>query len=96
MPEAYVYILTNKTNYVLYTGSTTNLIQRVHQHKHKLLPGFTEKYNINKLVYYEIHDGILNAGFREKQIKNGSRKKKIQLIETINPNWEDLYENLIT
>jgi putative endonuclease len=93
--EAYVYIMTNKRNTVLYTGVTSNLIKRVYEHKEKLVKGFTKKYNINKLVYYEVFDDITNAISREKQIKAGSRKKKIELIESINKEWKDLYPELL-
>jgi len=90
----YIYIMTNKNNTVLYTGVTNNLKKRVYEHKHKLISGFTKKYNINKLVYYEIFEDPINAIAREKQIKAGSRDKKIKLIESMNPKWEDLYEGL--
>ncbi len=92
--QAYVYIMTNKRNTVLYTGVTSNLIKRVYEHKEKLVEGFTKKYNIEKLVYYEVFDDITNAIMREKQIKAGSRKKKIELIESMNKDWKDLYEEL--
>ena len=88
----YVYILTNKSNKVLYTGVTNNLERRVYEHKHKLVPGFTEKYNVNKLVYYDLTNDINEAISREKQIKGWTRQKKIDLIETINPEWADLAE----
>lgn len=88
----YVYIMTNKRNTVLYTGVTGNLESRILQHKNKEIEGFTSKYNINKLVYYEEFDNAYEAILREKQIKGGSRKKKIQLIESINKEWEDLSE----
>lgn len=91
----YIYILTNKINTVLYTGVTNNLIKRVYQHKNKLTEGFTSKYNINKLVYYEAYDDINEAIKREKQIKSGSRKKKIGLVKTINASFSDLYEQII-
>jgi putative endonuclease len=93
--KAFVYIMTNKRNTVLYTGVTSNLIKRVYEHKEKLVEGFTKKYNINKLVYYEVFDDITNAITREKQIKAGSRRKKIELIESVNKEWKDLYEDLI-
>ena len=93
--RGYIYILFNKWNGTLYTGVTSDLIKRVYQHKHKLVEGFTKKYNTDKLGYYEIYDNIGNAIEREKQIKAGSRKNKIKLIESINPNWEDLYEKII-
>jgi len=90
--QYYIYIMTNKRNTVLYTGVTNNLEERVSQHKNKLKKGFTSKYNINKLVYYEEFDYIDDAIAREKQIKAGSRKKKIELIEGINKKWDDLSE----
>jgi putative endonuclease len=88
----YVYIMTNKNNTVLYTGITNDLKRRVYEHKEKLVEGFTKKHNINKLVYYEIFEGVELAILREKQIKGGSRAKKIKLIENMNPHWRDLYE----
>ena len=93
--QYYVYILTNRWNTVLYTGITSNLKRRVYEHKHKMVKGFTEKYNIDKLVYYEIHNDVINAISREKQIKAGSREKKIKLIEGINPEWRDLYNEIL-
>ncbi len=93
--KAYVYIMTNKRNTVLYTGVTSNLIKRVYEHKKKLVEGFTKRYNLNKLVYYEVFDDILSAITREKQIKAGSRKKKIDLVESVNKEWQDLFESLI-
>ena len=86
--------MTNKRNTVLYTGVTNNLKKRIYEHKAKLVAGFTKKYNINKLVYYEIFDNMYNAIAREKQIKAGSRKKKFNLINSINPRWKDLYDEL--
>jgi len=93
--DYYVYILTNFNNTVLYTGVTNNLIRRVYEHKEKLADSFTKKYNINKLVYYEVFNDIEFAITREKQIKGGSRKKKIELIDGFNKDWEDLYTQLI-
>jgi putative endonuclease len=90
MKNYYVYILTNKSNKVLYTGVTNNLSRRVYEHKHKLVKGFTSKYNVNKLVYYEITNYVVAAIQREKQIKGWLRKKKMDLIESLNPKWEDL------
>jgi putative endonuclease len=90
----YIYIMTNKGNTVLYTGVTNDLKRRVYEHKEKLVAGFTKKYNITKLVYYEIYDDINNAIWREKQIKGGSRQKKVELIGSMNKNWRDLYEEL--
>ncbi|OQA94956.1 MAG: GIY-YIG nuclease superfamily protein [Spirochaetes bacterium ADurb.Bin218] len=86
--------MTNKNNNVLYTGVTSDLKRRVFQHKNKTVEGFSKKYNITKLVYFECADNIKSAIEREKQIKAGSRRKKIQLIENINPEWRDLYEDL--
>ena len=79
---------------VLYTGVTSNLEKRVYEHKTKLIKGFTEKYNVDKLVYYEVFDDINDAITREKQIKAGSRQKKIDVIAGINPTWKDLYNEL--
>ena len=93
--NSYVYILFNKRNGTLYTGVTSNLIKRIWEHKNKVIAGFTKTYNISKLGYYEIHGDIVEAIKREKQIKAGSRKNKIELIEKMNPNWIDLYEKII-
>ena len=92
----YVYIMTNKNNEVLYTGVTSELETRCVQHRNKTFPdSFTAKYNVNKLVYYERFGSIHDAIFREKQIKAGTRKKKIQLVEKLNPNWLDLFETKV-
>jgi len=89
--KSYVYIMTNKNNTVLYTGVTSDLKERVTQHKLKLHPqSFTAKYNICKLVYFEVFESIIEAIDREKQIKGGSRKKKIEMINKLNPEWKDL------
>ncbi|MBQ2984545.1 MAG: GIY-YIG nuclease family protein [Candidatus Gastranaerophilales bacterium] len=88
---AYVYILFNKPNGVLYVGVTSDLVKRVWEHKNKIAEGFTKKYNVDKLGYYEIYNNIVEAIAREKQIKAGSRQKKIDLIEGFNPQWCDLY-----
>ncbi len=93
--QYYVYIATNPQNHVLYTGVTNNLVKRIWEHKQKLVSGFTQKYNINKLVYYEIFEDINEAIKREKQIKGGSREKKFKLIELANPLFKDLYSSLI-
>jgi len=90
----YIYILSNKVNTVLYVGVTSNLIKRVWEHKNKVVPGFTAKYNVDKLVYYETSESIMSAIEREKQIKGGSRKKKMELINSNNPQWKDLYNNI--
>lgn len=92
---SYVYIMFNSRNGTLYTGVTNNLIRRVWEHKSKTAESFTKKYNIDKLGYYEIYSDITEAIQREKQIKGGSRKAKLKLIETMNPNWEDLYNEII-
>jgi putative endonuclease len=89
-----VYILTSKRNTVLYTGVTGDLRAPVHQHREKMLPGFTNRYNVSKLVYYEAGYDPAGAIAREKQIKAGSRRKKIELINRLNPEWRDLYEDL--
>lgn len=86
----YLYIITNKTNTVLYTGVTNDLMRRMYEHKNKLIPGFSKRYNLVKLVYFEESEGAYDAIGREKQIKGGSRKKKIELIKSINKNWTDL------
>jgi putative endonuclease len=95
MKAYYIYILTNQHNTVFYVGVTNNLIRRVYEHKNKLVKGFTSKYNINKLVYYEVFSDVRDAIYREKQIKSWSRKKKIEMIEKFNPEWKDLYEEII-
>ena len=90
----YLYIMTNRNNTVLYTGITSDLKRRIYEHKEKLAEGFTKKYNLTKLVYYEVFQDSLNAIQREKQIKGGSRKKKVALINDMNPAWKDLDEDL--
>ncbi len=93
--KGYLYILTNPTNTVLYIGVTEDLIKRIWQHKEKLTEGFTKKYNLTKLVYYEVFETILYAIQREKQLKAGSRKRKVELIKSLNPSWQDLYPTLL-
>ena len=90
----YICIMTNKGNRVLYTGVTGDLVNRVYQHREKQVQRFTSRYNINKLVYFEIHYNSKEAIEREKQIKAGSRKKKIQLIAAKNPEWRVLYTEI--
>ncbi len=92
--EYCVYIMTNKYNTVLYTGVINNLPRRIYEHKNGLAEGFTKKYNVHKLVYYEVGDNIHAAIAREKQIKGGSRQKKIDLINSMNPKWKDLYDEI--
>ena len=87
-----IYILANKNNNVLYTGVTGNILRRITEHKEKTVPGFTSKYNVTKLVYYEEYATMEEAIAREKQIKGGSRQKKIDLIKSKNPEWKDLYD----
>jgi len=89
MKQCYVYMMCNKTR-TLYTGMTNDLYRRVYEHKHKLVKGFTSRYNITMLVYYEEHWEPSQAIAREKQIKGWLRSKKIALIESLNPNWNDL------
>ena len=86
--------MTNKYNTDLYTGITNNLIRRVYDHREKLIKGFTKRYNVDKLVYYEVLEDITEAISREKQIKGGSREKKIELIDAFNEEWKDLYEKI--
>lgn len=90
----YVYLMTNKRDTVIYAGVTSNLQKRVYEHREGLVDGFTKKYNVKKLVYYEVTDDIESAIAREKQIKAGSRNKKIVLIKSINPAFKDLYPEL--
>jgi putative endonuclease len=92
--EYCVYIMTNAHNTVIYSGVTNNLARRVYEHKNGLGGIFTKKYNVNKLVYYEVGDNVNAALAREKQIKGGSRKKKIDLVNSINPEWKDLFDEI--
>ena len=91
--QYYVYILTNKSNNVLYIGVTNDLIRRILEHKNKLVEGFTKKYNLRKLVYYETTNDIESAINREKQLKNWHRDWKINLIDQFNPDWKDLSDD---
>ena len=90
----YVYIMTNERNTVLYTGVTNDLKRRVYEHKEKLMGGFTKKYNVTRLVYYEVHEDARGAISREKQLKGGSRRKKIELVNGENATWRDLYGDI--
>jgi putative endonuclease len=94
MKQPCTYILANKPNGTLYVGVTSELPKRVWQHKNDLAEGFTRKYKIHLLVWYERHETMESAINREKQLKSGSRQKKIELIETTNPAWADLYDNI--
>ena len=90
-----IYIMANKRNGTLYNGVTSDLIKRVYQHKEGVADGFTKKYQCKQLVYYEQFEEMIEAIAREKQIKAGSRKKKLAMIESVNPAWHDLYETLL-
>jgi putative endonuclease len=92
--EYYIYILANNRNGTLYIGVTSDLIKRVWEHKNKVVEGFTQKYHVNKLVYYEQYREAENAIRREKRLKKYNRKWKVELIEKINPNWKDLYDDI--
>ena len=92
--QFYVYIMTNKGNTVLYTGVTNDLQRRAYEHREGLVGGFTKRYRVHKLVYYEIAENPYAAISREKQIKGGSRSDKRILIEDFNPSWQDLYDGL--
>ena len=89
-----IYIMTNKSHAVLYTGVTDNLKRRAYEHKEKLVRGFTTRYNVNRLVYYELCPDVRSAIAREKQVKAGSRQKKTDLINKLNPKWNDLYDEI--
>jgi len=93
--QSFVYILTNNHHTTLYIGVTNSLIRRTFEHKEKLTKGFSKKYNLTKLVYYELFSDITLAIAREKQLKGGSRHKKLDLINKFNPDWEDLYNKII-
>ena len=95
MKYSYVYILFNKRNGTLYVGVTADLVKRIYEHKEKLVDGFTKKYSVDKLGYYEAYENITDAIAREKQLKAGTRKRKISLIESVNPQWQDLYDSII-
>ena len=90
-----IYILASQPRGTLYVGVTSDLIQRVWQHKNNLAPGFTQQYGVHTLVYFEFHATMMDAISREKQLKAGSRSKKVILIEGMNPNWGDLYPGLL-
>jgi len=92
--QYYCYILASARNGTLYTGVTNDLIRRVHEHKTDLVEGFTKRYKVHQLVWYEVHGDIQAAIYREKCIKEWKRKWKLELIESVNPKWEDLYSQL--
>jgi putative endonuclease len=89
--EPAIYIMASSRNGTLYTGVTSNLVERVYQHKQRRTPGFTERYHCTMLVFYEFYEDMITAIDREKQIKAGSRRKKLELVESLNPSWRDLY-----
>jgi putative endonuclease len=95
MPEGFVYILTNRPNGILYVGVTSDLIRRTAEHRDGLIDGFTKRYGLKRLVYFEIFDDIRTAIQREKNIKHWSRTWKVRLILNANPDWTDLYESLL-
>ncbi len=94
MKQPAVYMMASRRNGTLYTGVTSNLPRRAYEHREGLVPGFTAKYGCKMLVWYEIHATMTEAIAREKQIKGGSRRKKLALIEAMNPQWRDLFEDL--
>jgi putative endonuclease len=93
--QYYVYIFTTENNTVLHTGVTNDLIRRVYEHKNGLFKGFTQRYHVHKLVYYEVSDDVMSAIEREKQIKGWGRQKKIVLMNAFNPDWQDLYNDVL-
>lgn len=95
MRKYYVYILASKKNGTLYTGVTNDIVRRIHEHKTKVNEGFTKKYNVDRLVYFEEFVSIIDSITREKRIKAWKRQWKIELIEKLNPKWVDLYNDLI-
>lgn len=94
MKSFYVYIMASGRNGTLYVGSTSDLIKRTWEHKNKVIPGFTSRYNVYTLVYYEVHETYIEAAKREKRFKNWCRQWKLNLIEGFNPEWRDLYEDI--
>ncbi|MFR3787588.1 GIY-YIG nuclease family protein [Agathobaculum desmolans] len=95
MQYYYVYVLTNKNHHVLYVGVTNNLIRRMQEHKSHIITGFTARYQVDRLLYYEQTTDVYAAIAREKQIKGWTRKKKLELIRQMNPTWRDLYPDII-
>ena len=94
MKSFYVYIMANGRNGTLYVGSTSDLVKRAWEHKNKVIPGFTARYNVHILVFYEVHETYVEAARREKRFKNWRRQWKLNLIEKLNPEWHDLYEDI--
>lgn len=95
LQKSYVYIITNKKHGVLYIGITNNLLRRIYEHKEWLVKGFSKKYNLHTLIRYEVYENITEAIKREKQLKNRKRQWKIELVEKENPEWRDLYDEII-
>ncbi len=95
MKNFYVYIVTNKPRGTLYIGVTNNLVRRIYEHRNSLINGFTKRYNLKRLVYFEVFDRVEEAIHREKRLKKWNRQWKIELIEKSNPDWTDLYEELV-
>jgi putative endonuclease len=95
MKQPHVYILASARNGTLYVGVTSQLVQRIWQHKNHVVTGFSQRYGVDQLVWFEAHSSMEEAILREKQIKSGSRKRKLDLIETMNPDWRDLYEDIL-
>ena len=95
MKNYYVYIVTNKSRGTLYTGMSNNLVRRSYEHRNSLVEGFTKKYKLKRLVYFEVFNRVEDAINREKRLKKWNRQWKIELIENVNPNWNDLYERLV-
>ena len=95
MKQPAIYILSNDSNTVIYVGVTSNLIQRVFQHKQKIAEGFSKRYNVYKLVYFELYENMDSAIYREKRLKKWQRKWKERLIKKVNPDWRDLYLELL-
>jgi putative endonuclease len=95
MKQPCVYIIANRRNGTVYVGVTSDLITRAYEHREGLAPGFTRRYGCKTLVWYELHETMISAIEREKQLKAGSRKKKLELIEGMNPEWTDLYDTLV-
>jgi putative endonuclease len=95
MKQPCVYMMTNRRNGTLYVGVTSNLVQRVWQHRSGLIEGFTKRCSLHRLVWFEVHETMESAIFREKQLKAGNRKRKLRLIEVLNPDWRDLYADIV-
>jgi putative endonuclease len=95
MKQPFVYLLANRPNGTLYVGVTSDLVQRVWQHKNDVFQGFSHKYQLHRLVWFEAHETMEAAISREKQLKAGPRQRKIALIESINPTWDDLYDRIL-